>query len=114
MMTVAAAPGAVQGGAPMLAAQRLEGDGREPAPRPPTPLRGRQPTRLHLPTERADLRVSWHGDDDVFVLSLWHGDVCVGSAPLPPSDAAAVASFLVGRLGERGSGPSTTDRRGVR
>jgi hypothetical protein len=63
--------------------------------------RRRRPPRLLLPTERADLRVSWHAEDDGFVLSLWHGDVCAGSAPLSPAEAAEVASFLVGHLGER-------------
>jgi hypothetical protein len=63
--------------------------------------RGRRAPRLNLPTERADLRVSWHDEDDGFVLSLWHGDTCAGTAPLPPAEAAEVASFLVGHLGER-------------
>lgn len=60
-------------------------------------------TRLLFPTDRADLRVSWHGDEDQFVLSLWHGDACVGTASLAARDAAEVASFLVTQLGERGS-----------
>jgi hypothetical protein len=63
--------------------------------------RRRRPPRLLLPTERADLRVSWHAEDDGFVLSLWHGDVCAGTAPLAPGEAADVAAFLVGHLGER-------------
>jgi hypothetical protein len=62
----------------------------------------RAPGRLLLPTERADLRVSWHDRDDGFVLSLWHDDECVGSAPLTAADAAELASFLVVRLGARG------------
>jgi hypothetical protein len=63
--------------------------------------RRRRPPRLLLPTERADLRVSWHAEDDGFVLSLWHGDVCAGTAPLSPAEAAEMAAFLVGHLGER-------------
>jgi hypothetical protein len=59
--------------------------------------------RLLFPTDRADLRVTWHHDDDLFVLSLWHGDACVGTAPLDARDAAEVASFLVTQLGERGT-----------
>lgn len=65
--------------------------------------RGRVPGRLLLPTERADLRVTWHQEDDGFVLSLWHDDVCVGTAPLSARDGAELASFLVTRLGERGT-----------
>ena len=59
--------------------------------------------RLLFPTERADLRVTWREDDDQFVLSLWHGEVCAGTAPLGARDAAEVASFLVTQLGERGT-----------
>jgi hypothetical protein len=66
-----------------------------------TPVGPTGPTRLQLPTARADLRVTWHADDDLFVLSLWHGDVCVGTAPLGATEAAGLASFLVGRLGDR-------------
>lgn len=58
--------------------------------------------RLLFPTERAGLRVTWHEDDE-FVLSLWHADVCAGTAPLGARGAAEVASFLVTRLGERGT-----------
>jgi hypothetical protein len=63
---------------------------------------GRPAPRLLFPTDRADLIVTWHDDEDRFVLSLWHDDVCVGTAPLGARDAAEVASFLVTQLGERG------------
>jgi hypothetical protein len=66
-----------------------------------TPVGPSGPTRLQLPTARADLRVTWHQDDDTFVLSLWHDDVCVGTAPLGATEAAGLAGFLVGRLGDR-------------
>lgn len=70
--------------------------------RRPSRRRGRRsaPRLLHA-TERADLRVTWHEGDDMFVLSLWHGDACVGTAPLDARDAAEVASFVVSQLGER-------------
>lgn len=35
--------------------------------------------------ERA-LRVSWHGEADLVVLSLWHGATCTGTFRLPASD----------------------------
>lgn len=50
--------------------------------------------RLLMPSSHADLRATWHGDRGV-VLSLWHGDVCTASAPLPVSEAARLAGFLV-------------------
>jgi hypothetical protein len=95
----------------MRAAEELEGA----APR--RRAVGRRPTlppRLLLPTDRADLRISWHPDGDVFILTLWHGDVCVGSAPLPPADAAEVASFLVGQLGCRRGAEQGPARDGTR
>jgi hypothetical protein len=57
--------------------------------------------RLQVPTDRADLRVTWHRPDDVFTVTLWHGQECVASAPLSPSDAATLAAFVVQHLGER-------------
>jgi hypothetical protein len=91
----------------MLEARELGEEGRRGRPGPRGPRR--LAPRLLLPTDRADLRISWHADDDVFVLTLWHGDVCVGSAPLSPPDAAEVASFLVGQLGARASAVTTVD-----
>lgn len=68
----------------------------------PARTRGSRPApRLLFPTDRADLRVTWHQHDDLFVLSLWHDDACVGTAPLRPRDAAEVASFVVAQLGGR-------------
>jgi hypothetical protein len=79
--------------------------------RPTDVGRRRVPPRLLFPTERADLRVSFRPEDDRFVLSLWHGDVCSGSAPLSARDAAEVASFLVTNLGERATWtPQVIDR----
>ena len=81
----------------MVATNRASGQ------RPGRTRTTRPAPRLLFPTERADLRVTWREDDDQFVLSLWHGDVCAGTAPLAARDAAEVASFLVAQLGERGA-----------
>jgi hypothetical protein len=59
------------------------------------------PARLLFPTARSDLRFSWHPERDQFVLSLWRGDVCVGSAPLSPQEAAELSSLVVSHLGDR-------------
>jgi hypothetical protein len=58
-------------------------------------------SRLLLPTERSDITVTWRRNSDAFVLSLWHDDVCVGSAMLSPRDAAEMSAFLVRHLGDR-------------
>lgn len=41
------------------------------------------------------LRVTWHPEADVVVLSLWRGNVCVGTSRLTPQDAAALVDVLV-------------------
>jgi hypothetical protein len=40
------------------------------------------------------LRVSWHAEADVIVLSLWHGDTCTGSFRLPAADVPDLIDAL--------------------
>ena len=40
------------------------------------------------------LRVSWHAEADVIVLSLWHGDTCTGSFRLPAEDVPDLIDAL--------------------
>lgn len=42
------------------------------------------------------LRVSWHAEVGVVVLSFWRDDTCVGTTRLTPADAAR----LIGTLAE--------------
>jgi hypothetical protein len=49
----------------------------------------------------AGLRVTWHDDADVVVLSLWRDDRCTGTIRLPPAEAARLAGFIVEHLGQR-------------
>jgi len=51
------------------------------------------------------LRVSWHHEDDLVVLSLWDGARCTGSVRLPVGDVPALVEAL--QLGLVGDG---TDR----
>ena len=57
--------------------------------------------RALFPTTRSDLRVTWHADEDQFVVSMWRGGQCIGSAPLASSEAARLAAHIVTSLGER-------------
>lgn len=59
------------------------------------------PPRLLLPSDRADLRATWHADRAALVISLWHGRVCAASAPLPTEQVARLAGFLVDHLAAR-------------
>lgn len=49
--------------------------------------------------ERA-LRVSWHPEADVVVLSLWRGPVCAGSFRLAVEDVPALVELLRASLAE--------------
>ncbi len=40
------------------------------------------------------LRVSWHGESDLVVLSLWHGGTCVGSFRLPADEVPDLIAAL--------------------
>jgi hypothetical protein len=58
------------------------------------------PRRVLFVDERGTgVRVSWHAERHMIVLSLWRDDVCVGTARLPVADAAHLAGFLVDHLG---------------
>lgn len=46
------------------------------------------------------LRATWHQEEGLAVISLWHHDLCVGTVRLDPQDSARLAQFLVGHLGE--------------
>lgn len=46
------------------------------------------------------LRVTWHPVDDLFVLSTWHGGVCVSTVQLGRSDVPAVIAALAAGLAD--------------
>ena len=56
---------------------------------------------LFSDTRGTGMRVTWHAERDVVVLSLWHDDACAGSFRLEPRDAARLAAFIVEHLGGR-------------
>jgi len=41
------------------------------------------------------LRVSWHHDEGIVVLSMWHEGVCTGSFRLDKADVPAMVNSLV-------------------
>ncbi len=59
---------------------------------------------LFVDSRGSALRASWHADHRLVVISLWHGDVCVGTVRLDAGDSARLAQFLVGHLGELAAG----------
>lgn len=47
------------------------------------------------------MKVSWHADEDVVVLSLWQGERCTGTFRMAPSDAPGLIHLLVDSLADR-------------
>jgi hypothetical protein len=56
------------------------------------------------------LRLSYHQDSAVFVISLWRFDLCLGTFRLPAEDAATFVHSLVEPLAEQSGLQSTTER----
>lgn len=44
------------------------------------------------------MRLSWHPETDIVVLSLWRGEVCAGTFRMPHADVAAFVDALVDGL----------------
>ena len=44
------------------------------------------------------MRVSWHHEDEIVVLSLWHEGVCTGSFRLAKGDVPVLVDALIGGL----------------
>ena len=55
---------------------------------------------LFVDTRGSALRATWHQEEGLAVISLWHDDLCVGTVRLDSRDSARLAQFLVGHLGE--------------
>ena len=50
------------------------------------------------------LRVSWHSEADLVVLSMWRGNVCVGSFRLAIDEVPDLIAFLSSGLGSSYAG----------
>jgi hypothetical protein len=56
------------------------------------------------------MRVTWHAEDRVFVVSHWRGDVCVAATRVPVDAAPDLVNLLVKGLAESADG-LTAERR---
>ena len=52
------------------------------------------------------MRVTWHDEADLVVLSLWRGDACVATFRLTPEQVPALVNDLVAGLAARGERPA--------
>ena len=61
---------------------------------------------IHLDARGADraLRVSWHSEADLVVLSMWRDNVCVGSFRLAVDEVPGLIAFLSAGLGSAYAG----------
>jgi hypothetical protein len=48
----------------------------------------------------AGLRVTWHPERDLVVLSIWQEDRCVGTFRMPVQDAPRLSGLLAAALGD--------------
>jgi hypothetical protein len=56
---------------------------------------------LFLDERGAGLRVTWHPERDLVVLSVWHDERCVGTFRMPVQDVPRLSALLAAALGER-------------
>ena len=61
---------------------------------PVTPLPAAGEAFLDARGSGRALRVSWHAEADIVVLSLWTGGTCTGSFRLPAEDVPALVETL--------------------
>ena len=70
--------------------------------------------QLFLDDRGQALRVTWHAEPGVVVLSIWRARACVGTVRLPPSEAHRLAGFLEqaasADAGPADTGPADTGR----
>ncbi|HVM08858.1 MAG TPA: hypothetical protein VM345_10360 [Acidimicrobiales bacterium] len=56
----------------------------------------------------AGMRVTWHAEQELFVVSLWRDDVCVGAIRLDAGDTARLVAMLTRALASSVSGNRRT------
>ena len=68
--------------------------------------RGTAPRRVLVPDARGVdryVRVTWHDEAELFVISTWDGDVCTGAVRVAPADLGDLTTMLVRHLGDAAS-----------
>jgi hypothetical protein len=55
---------------------------------------------MFLDERGAALRVTWHPERDLVVLSVWHDDSCVGTFRMPVQDVPRLSGLLAAALGD--------------
>jgi hypothetical protein len=55
---------------------------------------------MFLDERGAGLRVTWHPERDLVVLSVWHDESCVGTFRMPVQDIPRLSGLLAAALGD--------------
>ena len=55
---------------------------------------------MFLDERGAGLRVTWHPERDLVVLSVWHDESCVGTFRMPVQDVPRLSRLLAAALGD--------------
>lgn len=61
---------------------------------------------LFLDDRGQALRVTWHAEPGMVVLSIWRADECVGTVRLAPDEAHRLAAFLDGAVAVPAEAPT--------
>lgn len=72
----------------------------------PLPLNVRR--HVQMDNRGTGLRVTWHPEEALSVLSLWREDRCVGTFQATPSEMAALIGFLASALAQTAEQPAQT------
>jgi len=60
-------------------------------------------TELLVDERGSAMRATWHTEDRVLVLSIWHDGECMGSVRLPPDEVARLGRYLITSLASGGA-----------
>jgi hypothetical protein len=58
--------------------------------------------------------VSWHADEGIVIVSLWHGSICRATFRLPVQDAPGLIQTLTDALGDAVQSSPPTSRTGAK
>ena len=79
----------------------LESHGESGHPRPVENTGALSARRdMFLDERGAGLRVTWHPERDLVVLSVWHDESCVGTFRMPVQDVPRLSGLLAAALGD--------------
>jgi hypothetical protein len=69
---------------------------------------------MFLDERGAGLRVTWHPERDLVVLSVWQGDSCVGTFRMLVQDVPRLSGLLAAALGDWVGDPATVHEAATR